>query len=80
MTCRGDHDSMKSSLVNFVLGTNFVGVQVFTEGFITPEVQYMGNCPVCLSTLAVTIDLARGSVVRGEIGETMEQHAGRVIR
>jgi hypothetical protein len=62
----------------FLAVTNFVGFQVFPDG----EVQLLANCKACDSTLAVEIQMPRGHVTRGEIetGETMEQHAERVIR
>ena len=67
MNCTADHVSMKESLATFVLSTHFVAVQVFAGGNEPTEVHYMGNCPVCLSTLSVLIDLPRGSAVKGEI-------------
>jgi hypothetical protein len=69
---RCDHDSLKTSLSTFVRATEFVGVVD-----IAGEVQYMGCCPVCRSTLAVEIDLVRGHVVSGQIESPF---AGRVAR
>lgn len=63
MTC--DHEAAKSSLRVFLASTDRHVFQDFGED---GGPLLLGNCRGCNSTIAVQVDLARGSVVRGEIG------------
>lgn len=59
-----DHDASKSSLRVFLASTDRHTFQDFGED---GGPLLLGNCRGCHSTIAVQIDLARGSIVRGEI-------------
>jgi hypothetical protein len=63
MVC--DHEATKSSLRVFLASTDRVAFQDDGEG----GTLLLGNCRGCRSTLAVEIDLTRGRIVRGELGE-----------
>lgn len=60
-----DHDATRASLRIFLAATERHAFQDFGDGSAT---LLLGNCRGCASTLAVEIDLARGSIVRGEVG------------
>lgn len=60
MTC--DHEATRASLRVFLAATDRHDFQDFGD-----QILLLGNCRGCKSTLAVDVDLARGSIVRGEI-------------
>lgn len=63
MVC--DHDATKATLRVFLAATDRHVFQDFGDETGT---LLLGNCRGCKSTLAVQIDLSRGSIVSGEIG------------
>lgn len=62
MAC--DHAPARASMLVFRESTMFIGFQELGEG----KTALLGNCRRCKSTVAIEIDVARGSVVHGEIG------------
>ena len=61
-----DHDATRASLPAFLVATTFLGFVIFPD-----EVQAQGRCNGCDTTLAVSVAIARGQALRGEIADAI---------